>query len=110
MQMSPNLKISALITLYLNLIMAIILKFYLYKENIDFYSRFCSINKQAKELRELREICYQNLFYILELYKRAHNKRIKSCNYTLTKKVWLNSKYIKIKKIEIKTKRHTKNS
>lgn len=35
----------------------------LFKNEIDFHSRSYSANELAKELRELIEICYQNLFY-----------------------------------------------
>ncbi len=44
------------------------------------------------------EVCYQNLLYIQELQKRAHDKGIKSRSYAPSKKVWLNSKYIKTKR------------
>ncbi len=43
------------------------------------------------------EVCYQNFFHVQELQKRAHDKGVKSLSYTLSEKVWLNSKYIKIK-------------
>ncbi len=35
-----------------------------FNNNIDVSLRSCSANKLAKELRELIDICYQNLFYI----------------------------------------------
>ncbi len=35
----------------------------LFKEDIDPYSRSCSANKLAEELRKLVEVCCQNLFY-----------------------------------------------
>ena len=47
----------------------------------------------------------KNLHHGQELQKRAHNKRVKPRSYALGKKVWLNSKYIKIKrnqKLEVK--------
>ncbi len=43
------------------------------------------------------EICYQNLLHAQELQKRAYDKEVKSYSYAPGKKVWLNSKYIKIK-------------
>ncbi len=58
-------------------------------------SRFA--NKLVEELTELIEVCYQNLLHIQELQKRVYDKGVKSCNYTLSKKVLLNSKYIKTK-------------
>lgn len=39
----------------------------------------------------------QNFLYTQDLYKLANDKRVKPQNYALSKKVWLNSKYIKSK-------------
>ena len=36
----------------------------LFKENVDARSQLCLANKLANKLRELIEICYQNLLYI----------------------------------------------
>ena len=69
-----------------------------FEEDVDLCSRSCSANKRAKELRKLIEVCCQNLFHAPELKKRAHDKAVKSCSYTLGKKIWLNSKYIKTKR------------
>ena len=68
-----------------------------FDEDIDSRSRSYSADKLAEELRELIEVCCQNLLYAQELQKKAHDKGVKSCSYALGKKVWLNSKYIKIK-------------
>ncbi len=68
------------------------------KEDVDSHSRSCSANKLAEELRELIEVCYQNLLYAQKLQKRAHDKGVKSCSYAPGEKVWLNSKYIKTKR------------
>ncbi len=38
-----------------------------FKEYIDLRIRSCSANKLAKELRELIEVCCQNLLYTQEL-------------------------------------------
>ena len=41
-------------------------KFYsqvLFKKDADSYSKFCSANKLADKLRELRKICCQNLLH-----------------------------------------------
>ena len=69
-----------------------------FEENVDPHSKSRFANKLAKELKELIEIYYQNLLYAQKLQKRAHDKGVKSRSYTLGKKIWLNSKYIKTKK------------
>ncbi len=69
-----------------------------FKEDIDPYLRSCSANKLAEELRELIEVCCQNFLHVQRLQKRANDKVVKSCNYALSKKILLNSKYFKIKK------------
>ena len=69
-----------------------------FEEDVDPRSRFRSVNKLTKELRELIKVCCQNLLYTQELQKKAHDKRVKSHSYALAKKVWLNTKYIKTKK------------
>ncbi len=69
----------------------------LFKEDVDLRSRSHSANELANKLRELIEVCYQNLFYTQELQKRVYNKGVKNHSYILGKKVWLNSKYIKAK-------------
>lgn len=35
-----------------------------FEDKIDLYSRFCSVNKLIKKLKDLILIFYQNLFYI----------------------------------------------
>ena len=42
-------------------------------------------------------VYHKNLHHAQELQKRAYNKEVKPRSYTLGKKVWLKSKYIKIK-------------
>ena len=59
----------------------------LFEEDIESRSRSCSANKLTKELRKLIKICYKNLFYLQELQKTTHNKKVKSGNYALSKKV-----------------------
>ena len=49
------------------------------------------------KLRELMNICHQNLLHAQELQKQVHYKRVKSCNYALDEKIWLNNKHIKTK-------------
>ncbi len=69
-----------------------------FEEDVNPRSRSCSANKLVEELRELMEVCYQNLLYAQELQKRAHDKGVKSRSYAPGEKVWLNSKYIKTKR------------
>ncbi len=69
-----------------------------FEEDIDPRSRSRSANELAEELRQLMEICCQNLLPAQELQKRTHNKGVKSRSYALGKKIWLNSKYIKTKR------------
>ena len=42
-------------------------------------------------------ICQQNLLHAQELQKKVHDKGVKPQSYIPGEKVWLNSKYIKIK-------------
>ncbi len=69
-----------------------------FEEDIDPCPRSRSTNELAKELRELIEVCCQNLLHTQELQKRAYDKGVKNCSYALGEKVWLNSKYIKTKR------------
>ncbi len=59
----------------------------LFKEDVDPCSRCPLANKLANELRELIEICCQNLLHTKELKKRANNKEAKSYSYSLDEKV-----------------------
>ena len=68
-----------------------------FKDNVNPCSRSYSTNKLVKELRELIDICQQNLLYAKKLQKKVHNKGAKPQNYAPREKVWLNSKYIKTK-------------
>ncbi len=45
-----------------------------FEEDIDPCLRSRSANKLAEELRELMEVCCQNLLHVQELQKRAHDK------------------------------------
>ena len=69
-----------------------------FEENVVFRSKSRFANKRVRELRELIEVCCQNLLHTRELQKRANDKGIKSCSYAPDKKIWLNRKYIKTKK------------
>ena len=66
-----------------------------FKDDVDPHSRSRSADELAKELRELIEICQQNLLHAQKLQKRAHDKGVKPRSYAPGEKVWLNSKYIK---------------
>ena len=69
-----------------------------FEEDVDPHLRSRYANKLAEKLRELIEDCYQNLFHVQELQKKAHDKRVRSRSYASSKKVWLNSKYIETKR------------
>ncbi len=69
-----------------------------FKEEVDPRSRSRSANKLAEELRKLMKVCCQNLLHGQELQKRAYDKGVKSRSYAPGEKIWLNSKYIKIKR------------
>ncbi len=69
-----------------------------FEEDVDPRSRSRSANELAEELRELMEVCCQNLLHAQELQKRAHDKGVKSRSYAPGEKVWLNSRYIKTKR------------
>lgn len=64
---------------------------------VDFYLKFSLGDKLIKALRELLSNCRKNLLHAEKLQKRVHDKGVKPCSYALGKKIWLDSKYIKIK-------------
>ena len=68
-----------------------------YEEDVDSRSQSKSADELSAELRELMIVCQENLHHAQELQKRAHDKRVKPWRYTPSEKIWLNSKYIKIK-------------
>ena len=61
----------------------------------------CSWSKTAvelsAELRKLITVCQENLHHAQKLQKQAHDKGVKPKSYAPSNKIWLNSKYIKIK-------------
>ncbi len=69
-----------------------------YKEDIDPCSKSKSAAKFSLELQELISICHENFYHAQKLQKRAHNLGLKPRSYVLGNKIWLNSKYIKIKR------------
>ncbi len=72
-----------------------------FKEDVDPCLRSRSANELTEELKELIEVCCQNLLHRQELQKRAHDKGVKSRSYVQGEKVWLNSEYIKTKSNKI---------
>ena len=48
-----------------------------FEDNVNPCSRSCSTKKLVKELRELMNICQQNLLHAQELQKRAYDKSVK---------------------------------
>ena len=68
-----------------------------YKEEINSRSKSKSADKLSAELREPMIVCWENLHHAQELQKQAHDEGVKPRNYTLSVKIWLNSKYIKTK-------------
>ena len=68
-----------------------------YKENVNLRSKSKAADELTEELRNLIAACRENLQHAQELQKQAYDKGIKPKSYTPGKKVWLNSKYIKIK-------------
>ncbi len=68
-----------------------------FEDKNDPHLRSCFVNKLVDDLKKLVKIGCQNLLYAQELQKKTYNKIVKSRSYTLNEKVWLNSKYIKIK-------------
>ena len=68
-----------------------------YEEEVDPRSQSKLVDKLSEELKELMTVCCKILHHAQELQKRAHNKGVKPQSYVSGKKVWLNSKFIKIK-------------
>ena len=69
-----------------------------YEEDLDPYLKSRTAKKLSSKLRELMTVYQQNLHYIQKLHKQGHNKGVKFRNYTPDEKVWLSSKYFKIKR------------
>ena len=69
-----------------------------YEGDVDPRSQSKSAEELSAELKELMIVCRENLHHAQELQKQAHNKGVKPRSYALGEKVWLNSKYIKIKR------------
>ena len=69
-----------------------------YKKDVNLHSQSKSVNKLANELKELITVYRENLQHIQKLQKRYYNKHVRLKSYVPGEKVWLNSKYIKIKR------------
>lgn len=75
-------------------------KYYLcvfFENKTNLCSKSCLAKELAKELRDLMLICQQNLFHTQKISIKIYNKGRKPWIYMPSKKVWLNSKYLKIK-------------
>ena len=68
-----------------------------FKKNTNPCSQLKMTDKLVGKLQNLITICQENLHHVLKLQKQAYNKSGKPKNYALGDKVWLNSKYLKIK-------------
>ena len=69
-----------------------------FEENTDPRFQSKSADKLSVKPWDLMIVCQENLYHTQELQKQAHNKSVKPRSYTLSDKVWLNSKYIKTKR------------
>ena len=68
-----------------------------YKEEVEFSSKAKLAAELSAELRELMIVCRENIYHTQKLQKTAHDKGLKPRSYAFGNKIWLNSKYIKIK-------------
>lgn len=68
-----------------------------FKNKYNICSKSSSANTLVIELRELMNVCCQNLLYTQDFWKEANDKRVKPESYALGEKIQLNSKHIKIK-------------
>lgn len=68
-----------------------------FEDKTNLYPKSRSANELAKELRNLISIYQQNLICTQKLQKQAPKQDVKPCSYASGKKVWFNSKYIRIK-------------
>lgn len=68
-----------------------------YEENINPYSKLKAANKLLTKFQKLIIVYKKNIYYIQKLQKQVYEKAVKPRSYTLSNKVWLNSKYFKIK-------------
>ena len=69
-----------------------------YEEDLDPRSKSRTAEELSSKLRELITVCQQNLHHAQKLQKRGHNKGVKPQSYAPGDKIWLSSKYLKIKR------------
>ena len=69
-----------------------------YKEDLDLCSKSRTVEELSSELQELMTVCQQNLHHPQELQKQAHDKGVTPQSYAPGDKVWLSSKYFRIKR------------
>ena len=69
-----------------------------YEEKVNLRSQSKLVDKLSEKLRKLMIIYCKKFHYAQKLQKRAHNKGVKPWRYVFSEKVWLNSKYIMIKR------------
>ena len=69
-----------------------------FEENTNPRSQSKSADELSAELRDLMTVCRENLYHGQKLQNQAQNKGVKPKSYALCDKIWLNSKYIKIKR------------
>ena len=69
-----------------------------FEEDTNCRSQSKLADKLSAELRDLITVCRKNLHHAQEFQKQAHDKSVKPTSYAPNNKVWLNSKYIKIKR------------
>ena len=68
-----------------------------YKKDVNPRSQSKSADELLTKLRDLMIVCRENLYHAQKFQKRANDKGVKPRSYVPSKKVWLNSKYIKTK-------------
>ena len=69
-----------------------------YEKDLNLRLKSRNMEELSSELQELMTVCQQNLCHAQKLQKQAHNKGVKPQNYAPGNKVWLSSKYLKIKR------------
>lgn len=69
-----------------------------FRKDINPHSQSKIIDKWSAKLREQIIVCLKNFYSVQKLQKQVHTKGIKARNYIFDDKIWLNSKYIRVKK------------
>ena len=68
-----------------------------YKKDVNICFQLKLVDKLINKLKKLMIVYKKNLQHIQKFQKHYHNKYIKFKSHTSNEKVWLNSKYIKIR-------------